>query len=514
MKLFSLTTLAVVALVFSLQSQSYQVRWGKTIKQARSNTSYSGLVGTSADAYYIFSSSTKKSTVQTYNWTHRQIDDYELSFDPQYAPYLLLEHLAHTSSTSLAVFSRKDLKRRTRYTYFSTVTEESIEAPQLIHEAAFEDADLHPSTRVAKLKVPQADRIQCSPDSSLVVFAAQNFTHIDEQEHLVITIKTYDENIAPNWGTTLKLPYKRYEAGLVRLLINNRGEVYALLAVDNRRGATPDASSFLPHRYELLKITEDTTLQLTPQLSDTTSIKYADLYLPPGDNQQLVLAGMYTDLDTRGNLKGAFHLTIDEDFSVASNQASAFTAALIKGVTDNTAADAYAGLNDRFTIQSFFRLSNGDHGFIAEETYTTQEQRIVVPGSKTIFHSDKLLIILFSPNGELFKTAYVDKDHASESSGHTSFLAHVIDDQLILVFNDDKTRAERQELQLYGRFSAVPTDLVVLNKYLRTIHQQLLFTDESVGAKRFLPRASYGTPEGLLLYTRGENNLQCGFVRM
>lgn len=513
MKTFSLLPIFLIALSFPLlHAQSYKARWGEDLKVPRGAFSTSSLVGTTSDAYHIFSSSKKERTLQSYSWNHRLINSQPISFDIKNEDQLKLERFLHTQNNTYGIFTLKDRKRRIQHTYVSQLTEGAFSPLKLIYSEQYEFADLYAYTRVAGLRVPQFDRLCTSPDSSLLVFASQNYNEAGEEEALSINILTYDEDFNLRAETILDLPYKRKEAGLARLAIDNLGEVYALMIVDNRIGESAPSGAFLKYRYELLKLNADTTLLLDLELTDTTTIQYADLHLPSDTRQGLILAGMYTDLDSRGNLKGAFHLTINKHFSVVAKKTTAFSAELVKGIRDNSAADESFGLNDRFAIQSFFTFSNGDLGFIAEETYTSEEPRIIEPGTKTLFHSDKLLIILFSPRGEIFKEAYVEKDYASSTLAATSFIAQVVDDQLILVFNDDKTRAERTQLQLYGRYSAIPTDLVVLNKYLRISHQQLLFTNEVIGARFFLPQASYLVNNGILFFTQRDNNYQCGLL--
>lgn len=513
MKTFSLLPLLLLLFSLTLQAQSYKARWGEDLKAPRGAFSINSLIGTTNEAYHVFSSGKKGRTLQSYSWNHRLVNSQPISFDIKNEDQLELDRFIHTQNYTYGVFTLKDRKRQIQHTYVSQFTADSLSSLNRIYVEQYEDADLYGYTRVAGLQVPQFDRTVTSPDSSLLAFASQSFNQAEE-EALSINIIAYNENFSILWESILDFPYKRNEASLAQLAINNQGEVYALMVVDNRIGEPTSTGAFLKYRYELLKLSTDTIQGLDFELSDTTTIQYADLHLPTGNGRGLILAGMYTDLDSRGNLKGAFHLRIDDNFSVVSKTTTPFSAELIRGLRDNSAADQSFGLDERFAIQELFTLSTGELGLIAEETYTSEEPRLIEPGTKTLYHSDKLLIILFSPRGEIFKEAYVDKDYASTNLAATSFVSQVVDDQLVLVFNDDKTRAERTQLQLYGRYSAIPTDLVVLNKYLRITEQKLLFTNESIGSKFFLPRASFNTEEGILLYTRKDKDLQCGFLRL
>ncbi len=513
MKAFYLIPLLLFLLSITSHAQSYKARWSEELKTPRGSLSTLSMVGTTSDAYHIFSSGKKGRTLQSYTWSHRLTNSQPISFDVKNEDQLSLKRFIHTREKTLGVFIQEDRKTRERHTYVNQFEADSLTTPQLIYSSSFAYSDLYAYTSIAGLRVPQFDRIETSPDSSLIVFASQSFNEVVDEEALALTIQTYDEHLSLRWETTLDFPYKRNEAGLVRIAINELGEVYALMAVDNRIGEPSTTGAFLKYRYELLKVTPDTTLQLDLELTNTTTIQYADIHLSQGNKPRLVLAGMYTDIDSRGNLKGAFHLVIDENFSVISKETTLFSDELIRGVRDNSAADQSFGLNERFAIQNFFTLSTGELGFIAEETFSTEEPRIIEPGTKTLYHTNKLLIVLFSPRGEVFKEAYVEKDFASTTLAATSFVAQVVDDQLVLIFNDDKTRAERAALQLYGRYSAIPTDIVILNKYLRETHRQLLFTNEVVGSKFFLPQLSYTTKDGILLYTRKDKNYQFGLLR-
>ncbi|MGB1210533.1 MAG: hypothetical protein ACPG41_03865 [Lacinutrix venerupis] len=226
------------------------------------------------------------------------------------------------------------------------------------------------------------------------------------------------------------------------LHIDNNGTVYSLGKLYLKGRSNKKFNGDANYKFVLNKITKDSNTELALELKDEhiQSLSISE------NNNQLHLMGFYSELNV-GRIKGGCDFVIDtNNFSVKSKKAQA----LPKQVYEDLYGYRTAKRKNKkkkelrnFYIDYVLTDSKGGTFLIAEEFYITQVYvQTGMSGGywQTTYHYDDILILKFSPSGELawgrsiFKRANVPS--------YNTFLKN---DKLHVVLNSGKNLTEKND---------------------------------------------------------------------
>ncbi len=256
------------------------------------------------------------------------------------------------------------------------------------------------------------------------------------------TIRVFD-------ARTEKLVYKKaYQEDVKRvfrhndLYIDDNANVYSLgkLFLNGKRNKKFNGDA--NYKFVLNKITESGNTELELDLKDehiqSLSISY--------NNDQLHLLGFYSELNV-GRIKGGCDFVIDTNsFSVKSKKAQVLPKQVYEdlyGYRDAKRKNKKKKELRNFDIDYVLTDSEGGTFLIAEEFYiTTHYINNGTAGgyTQTIFHYDDILILKFSPNGDLTWGRSIFK--RSQMPSYNVFLKN---DQLHVILNSGKNLTEKKD---------------------------------------------------------------------
>ncbi|MEL7421739.1 MAG: hypothetical protein AAFN81_02055 [Bacteroidota bacterium] len=510
-------TLLALLFIGTLAAQSYSVDWGGEYRRSGGIFSNFFLAGITDDAYHMLLYTRKETTLFSYNWDHRLIGTKQVDFNTG-RDEMFLNEFVRTQRGNFAVLRQYDRRAKELRTYLSYFNNQSFEgllqiaAQPMRQRTANEFLGGNPDPTNTDIFEP----LVTSPDRSKAVFTNINVDR-ERNEPETVSLSVFDAGFNPLWNKTYSLPYNELDAQITRSVISNAGEVYLLVKIRIRGSERRQAAGLPPYRYELFKFTADGEVaQLDIDLPSNTAPQYTGLYVSNVPDEPVVVAGMYTDSDRRSNLKGAFLVEIDEDFEISSTNTSEFSSAFLENLVSNRANKRDQGLDNDFVIRSFVRFNDGKLGFVAEETFITTvidntAGTIGTNRTRYIFHTNELVIVIFSPEGELVDMQKIDKEFSSSTPMTTSFATAVVDDQLFIVYNDQKNRRERKAIRGKGG-GALFTDLTVIDGEGEIIYQESLFTSDATDRKAFIPRQSDYNNERMVLLARSAKFFQCGLL--
>ena len=509
--------IALLAFLFisSLAAQPYRVDWGGEYRRSGGIFSNFFLVGLTDDAYHMLLYSRKETTLFSYNWDHRLIGTKQVDFNTGRDETFLSEFI-RTQRGSFAVLRQYDRRAKELRTYLSYFNNQSFEGLLQISAQPMRARSANQFLGAPPTDPDVFEPLVTSPDRSKVVFTSID-NERDRNEPDTVSLSVYDAGFNALWKKTYSLPYSEYDAQITRSVISNTGEVYLLAKITLRGSERRQTAGLPPYRYELFKFTEDGDVeQLDIDLPRNQAPQYTGLYVSNFADEPVVVAGMYTDSDRRSNLKGAFLIEIDETFAISNSNTAEFSSAFLEDLVSNRANKRDRGLDNDFIIKSFVRFEDGKLGFVAEETFITSitdntPGAVGTTRTRIQYHTNELAIVIFSPEGELVNMQKIDKDFNANTPLTTSFATAVFDDQLFIVYNDQKNRRERKAIRGKGG-GGLFTDLTVIDGEGKIVYQESLFTSDATDRKAFVPSQSDYNDERMVFLARSGKFFQCGLL--
>ncbi|WP_034061727.1 hypothetical protein [Lacinutrix jangbogonensis] len=256
------------------------------------------------------------------------------------------------------------------------------------------------------------------------------------------TIRVFD-------AETEKLIYKKaYQENEKRtfkhndLYIDNNSNVYSLGKLFLNGKSNKKFNGDANYQFVLNKITKDENTELVIDLKD----EHIQSLSISQTNNQLHLLGFYSELNV-GRIKGGCDFVIDtNNFSIKTNKAQALPKQVYKDLYGYRTAKRKNKKKKElrnFDIDYVLTDSKGGTFLIAEEFYITQTY--VQTGNaggyyQTIYHYDDVLILKFSPSGDLTWGRSIFK-----RANSPSYNAFIKNDQLHVILNSGKNLAEKKD---------------------------------------------------------------------
>lgn len=516
MKYFS-TTILLCLLFSALPAQDYEVNWGNEYRRPGGLQSTFFLAGMTDDAYHLLMHSRRDNTLLSFDWNHKLIETKSIQFGTGRDEFFMSEFIK-TQAGNFAVLAEFDRRSKQLRTFISPFANQSFGELRQIYAQPYRSGGRVSLQQTADPDSDSFERLVISPDRSKVVYT--NTTDARERnrdEKIVLAV--YDESFQQLWTKEEIFPYDDDDMRIIHSAVSNTGTVYLLAQIDKRFAERRQERGLPDYSYELFKITADDREQIDISLGEELAAQYAGLYLTDTEEEKVIIAGMYTDTELRSGLKGSFLVEVDANLTVNLSETSTFSSSFLENLISNRNNRRGRGLDNNYQIRTIFRFTDGKIGFVAEETFITYVTDMgtgmngVGGRSRPRFHSDQLVVVLFDTNGQLIQTQKIEKNFSSQNLNVTSFATAVAEDELFIVYNDQKRRAERKAIRGHGGGNALFTDLTIIDGNGDIPYQASLFTSDETDRKAFVPAQSGYNNEYMVLLARTSKFYQCGLLR-
>ena len=319
------------------------------------------------------------------------------------------------------------------------------------------------------------------------------------------------------------------EGGIVtQKIVTNDGEVYLLAKVDkeNKLGGKVKSrkSKNLPDfDYHICHINQEGILEHTVDIGARFGATDMGIFFPKDNTEQYLLAGFYSNDEFGPNrINGVFFTYGDKDFKKNEVKVHKFEKGFLENLTLDRAIKKGKGVPSTFAIKDMLEYKDGTIGFIAEETYFTQNTYNTGPGigigarnsflnqTRTIvYNTNNIIIPKFDVEGNLLNIQKIEKEYNSEWPTTTSYSLAINKGKAYVVFNDFKKRKEARAMNKKGRLF---TDLVVIGVEGEIENRETLFSNKEIDLYFNTVFSGYND-KVMLIGTASSRNYQMGTLR-
>ena len=296
--------------------------------------------------------------------------------------------------------------------------------------------------------------LEISPDSMLVAYVNDQKS-AKQKENKSISVAVLSERLNLLWEKQIELdvPASRFE--YVQSLVGNDGVVYVLAR--NFIPANEREVLFKPFEYVVYKL-HHTGVEKRALETDLENI-LVDMKMSLNEETgELSLAGFYQNKFVGPGIQGIFYFSGNMEKGFDSNSFFTFDDELLAWFNSSKALEKNSGISESFFIKDQIRHPNGDWSLIAEDSFIIAEE-----GDDDEFHSYDVLVIRFSPSGELKHVAHVPKFFNDDVQYATSYSFATNQNNIYLLFNYTKQKEEFAEGE-EKCFICTYTDLVIINQ--------------------------------------------------
>lgn len=486
-------------------AQDYEVEWGETLKKENLFTRVF-TVGIEEDKYYVVSRSKKHSRLLEFDLNNnRLLQTRDINFKKGKLE-LELNNLVKTQSGTFGYFKAPNKKEKSYDVYVSRFNDGQFGELEKVHSHAYK----HPINLGLVIINPDTNTdgessMKVSRDSSKVAFT--NVTSSFEYRNPEKTaVAVFDADMNKLWSKTCEFKYKDGDMKVIQTLVTNDGDIYMLAKIDQPKKLLSKAAQEkgMDYKYSIFHVTKERTKEISLRMGSRKLIVDVGLFFPKGTGEKYVLSGFYTDTNPKSNIRGAFFaqgndLTADKDFKTYE-----FTPADIESLTTKREKKKDRGLSNGFKIENLLEFTGQSYSLVAERFYSTSLSSISAGGrmssSTPTYHTEDLIIIRFSPTGDLLNLQTVEKRGFSKTLDYLSYAVELINGKTYLLYNHVMTEAEQRATRRSGRLSSGTTKMAVLDE-----NGDLEFEDiisESVGTNEFMLPAMTMERNGKLVLLR------------
>jgi hypothetical protein len=329
-------------------------------------------------------------------------------------------------------------------------------------------------------------------------------------------IQVFDNNFKLLWKKAAELSYTDNRVNMQQFYVSDDGTVH--LACKVWKTADEREKGALNYEYKIISVSESGMKEFPLDIGSQNLVSDAGIFFGTGD--EMYAGGFFTERGTaKSTHDGVFMTSINRKTGATiASKAHKFPPEFLEGLIKASAIKKNKGLS-RFDIyEIFYNAANESFQFVAEENYVTQHTYRNTDGSYTtyyIYHTNEIIIPSFSKDAKLNWIAKVDKRYSNRASSFTSYAAGAGDKGIYLVFNDFKTREEREESGKNEGKRAIYTDLAIVGPD-GSIKTETIFTnkDEDLDTY-FLPTHSdFIGRNTFLLYGQKKRDFQFGTLNL
>ena len=470
-------------------AQISPVNWGEEYNKTGGMTAQIYVLDFQDDFYYVVSYKKDARYLMKFSLDHELIETSDLILSDVDS----LNHITDIfklNGETYIYYEQFDDKTKIWNLYASKFNDGKIEEPyQEILSKNFND--------INKLKWIPNFNIEYSQDSSKILF--YNFMNNEKHNDLdIMQLIVIDNEFNILWEKLQLFPYKDKKLTIEDTRINNEGEVYVNLKLDRK---TFEKSLVHPnYDYYIAKINQKEYADVLMDFNNEDILPYSSIIHLDEKSNSIICAGLYSKRRIYERQNGVFSYSIDFDLSNEKSYFKEFTSEDLTGLVNDNMAIKEKGLSKFFNLSNYFTHPNGMFSLIFEEIYT--KSYINSNGYERItYNSDEIIILRFNSEGILNKISKIDKEFKSKVEDITSYVAFENNGEIYLMFNDKKSKSDRQFIESSsGKFSRY-TDVAKIDKEGELVYQKTLFTNKDVKGE-FVPSRITQNKNMLLIRTK------------
>lgn len=507
-------SLLLILFTFSiyLHSQDYDIQWGPEYKYSR------GIVvnkcgGFDDEGYHLLKQSFRNAELLSFNLDNELIENQELTY-AQNKGFVFILQLIDTQKGTFGVFRAREKLRSDVHTLVSPLQGNDFGELESIHVQTYQawwSREKSYAGGQTGFNQDLYDHVSTSLDKSkVIVTSSLNPRATDQQE--ILSVNVFDANFELLWKTDYPFIVADNEIQVMHAAVSNTGEAYFLVRQKLDSGGGGLSKRLPIFQYTLHQVAPDHSEVITLSLGDDLAIQSIEMIL--NDEGGLTLAGMYTPAEDQKQLTGIFNQKISTSFTVEQVNTFPFEPAFVESLSKQRNPHQDQGLETDFLIKSFFELSDGTLGFIAEKTYlkTRGGPRSTDPTSYFL-NTDELIIAIFEADLNSMNILKIDKEFESSAQGGNSYVLGLAPDALILVYNTFKIETTGQKIMSKLTSPTVFTDLTVVDRQGKIIQQKTIL-DSREAENFFYPNSSFSNENALLLYLAAGKYYQFGSLSL
>ncbi|MFZ1609946.1 MAG: hypothetical protein WAT52_02685 [Chitinophagales bacterium] len=273
-----------------------------------------------------------------------------------------------------------------------------------------------------------------------------------EKDETKGSISVFVGNMEKKWELDFTLPYQEKLYSITDVDIDNNGNFYFMGLLYNEK-AKSKVRGLPNYQYILTAFRNNGKEKAEYNISLDEKFITDCSFILTNDNK-IVCAGFYSDKGTT-TIKGTFFMTIDpETKEVLSKGTTDFDTEFLKLFVSNSKAEKGSELAS-FSLDEIIVRSDGGALLIGEKFYvTTSTYRDPNTGKTSTsyhYHYNDIMVININPDNTVKWATKIPKKQTASSGFYLSYVSHVKDDMVYLIFNDnEKNLDEKNPDKIYS----------------------------------------------------------------
>lgn len=511
--------LLLIALISFLSSSSQKIEWGQEYPLPKGMFKSLYSIGHSDEHYYVVSQKGKNQVILRFDYDHR-LDGTQ----PVTAEYndkkLMVTDMIETAAGSFGL-SQQYIKKEKKNVAYAFRLEEDGKL-----ERKGRELFALPYTRGAVVGIGpflinanvngDLQGYVTSPDKKLVAFVNPFSSHDDKNVKDKMSLNIFDENLNEVSSHIVTFPYSDDDVNLTNFTIVDNGDVYFL---GPKWGEKKDREKGIPNfTYHVFRVRHgEIDLEVEVEHPDMGATQ-ATVFV---DGGSIYVIGFYTDkaekfISDHGTFLAKFNESGEQEYM----NVDPFTDEVKDTFTSERRQEKGIGVGSLSIDHAVYNQSLGTVSFVAEQYYVTTSQYLDGNGNwqtRYHYHSNEIIVPGYDVNKQerTFLTL-VNKSYETTSWPNSSYVYSLDKETGIihLVFNDFKTKSEREEIKGSKKAKGRYTDLVSIDVDGNVIYNGTLFTSKETD-NYFLTRKSTSLGNGeVLLYSQGKKVYQFGILTL
>lgn len=476
-------------------AQKYDIEWGPVYSKDGGMFTFFYNMGCTEDYYYLMMKPLKKPTVLKYDYNHKLISTNEVNFESSTGKTMYPSSIIETSSGNYISAGYYDKKTKTSEAELFLFEEGDFDRIRKIEGAI--------SYKDYKYVSSSLDNSAKSSDKGYMIsenkkYLATGYAYSKESkkspDHILVYV--FDDQYEQIWSNDIALPYEEERFYIQEAMVTNTGEIFLTAKVYLDKS---DREKGLPnYEFKIIHIDQNQMKETILDLGSDKAPLETNMFLSKSSSE-IQIGGFYTDRVAKSGTNGVFFINLDFDDSDVKPFIYKFEDEFLEKMLSEKAIDKGKGVSTRFDIDHLITFEDGSFSFISENywitthTYTSNGQTYTY----YVYHSGDIIIPRFSVKGELLSIEHIEKYYSSRSSWVVSYKYASYDNKIYLIYNDRKTKDEREEIDKGGK-KARFTDLTVIGDDGMVVYQETLFSNKEIESE-FVPRFTFQANDKLII---------------
>ncbi len=252
------------------------------------------------------------------------------------------------------------------------------------------------------------------------------------------SVAVYGGDMEKMWDLNFTFPYSEKLYSVKDATIGNNGDFYILGKLFEEKGKSKTAGA-PNYQYVINAFSGKGTNKKEYKIS-LDKYYITDCSFTISNDNKIICAGFYSEKGY-GNIMGSFYLSIDpETEKILTKGVSPFDVEFLKLFMSDSRAEKGKELPN-FDLDQIVIREDGGAVLIGEEYYVTVSTTTSSNGStttRTTYHYNDIIVININPDNSVEWATKIPKRQAGSSGFYLSYAAHIKDDKIYLIFNDNE----------------------------------------------------------------------------